>query len=585
MRSSCFGQRYFPALGAAGYFILASTTIVLTSDGRSHATVWPADAVILALILCSTRSAWPAILGAGWIANLCANGVTRGWSAGIGMYGAINMAQILVVALLLQKARSAERPLEDARSTLFFFLFAGLLAPMCGAVAGSVVSLINYDQPFLTSFFRWFASNALGLLLVAPFLKAVIDGRFASAIRNATFQKKCEGAALMTGHAAITAAVFAQSQLPLLFVPVLSLLGISFRLGRLGTKAGVIVVGISGAIAAQTGTGPVALIHADPAFMAIFFQIYLGAILCSALPVAAVVSAREEKSAIVAERAQTLRLIMGQSSDAILCFDREDICRWADGQMDGLLGISSDEAIGRSRQDILDLIGSEAFAEWLQCAGESDGESTKVDFVAGRRPLKTLEASLGKLAHVHSLLVSIVTIRDVSANRAREAAIARMAELDDLTGILNRKGFRAELEEAVRTSQTPLCLALVDVDNFKPFNDEFGHSVGDRVLHEVALRLSQASQPTDVIGRLGGDEFAILFRCDVQTASDTCARVIESLRTIPVIDDGELRLTASISCGIAPWRHGISRGQLFDAADAALYEVKRSGRDGVRAAA
>src|SRR5687768_16897359 len=72
--------------GAIGYFLLAATTVRLTSDGRNHATVWPADAVILALLLTSPRRRWPAIVLAGWLANLVANGVTRGWMPGLVLY-------------------------------------------------------------------------------------------------------------------------------------------------------------------------------------------------------------------------------------------------------------------------------------------------------------------------------------------------------------------------------------------------------------------------------------------------------------------------------------------------------------------
>lgn len=585
MRSVGFKSGYLPLAGAVGYFILASTTILLTSSGHSHATVWPADAVILALLLCSPRKLWPAILAAGWLGNLGANGVIRGWSAGIGAYGAINMAQTFLVARLLQKTGSAERPLEDGRSTIYFLLFAGILAPLCGATLGSLVSLLFFGEPFLPSFLRWFSSNSLGFLIATPFLKAIVDGRFASAIRDATSRKTWEATALMIGHATVTTAVFTQNRLPLLFVPTLSLLVLSFRLGRLGTKAGVIVVALCGAVAAHVGGGPFALMDEGATFTAIFFQLYLGAILCTALPVAAVVAAREDEATRVSERADTLRLIMSHSSDAILCFDRQGICRWADGKVEELLGFRRADAINLSVFEILDLIENAEFGDWLERSARSNGECPKLEFIAARRPQLTLEASIGLLTQVQDHLASIVTIRDVTAEKAREAALARIAEVDDLTGIFNRKGFRAELEAALRSSQTEFCLALVDIDNFKAVNDTFGHSIGDHVLNEVALRLKAGSRPEDVVGRMGGDEFAILFRCDLHSASAACDRIVQTLRSAPVIDDGKLHLVASISCGIAPWRKGMSRGQLFDAADAALYAVKRDGRDGVRSAA
>lgn len=110
--------------GFAIYFTLAAATIMLTSDGRSHATVWPADAVILALLMMAPRKRWPAILATGWVANLLANAITRDWAAGIVLYGAINMAQTALAANLLVRGKDCapeERDLlSDGKATVRF---------------------------------------------------------------------------------------------------------------------------------------------------------------------------------------------------------------------------------------------------------------------------------------------------------------------------------------------------------------------------------------------------------------------------------------------------------------------------------
>ena len=89
----------------------------------------------------------------------------------------------------------------------------------------------------------------------------------------------------------------------------------------------------------------------------------------------------------------------------------------------------------------------------------------------------------------------------------------------------------------------------------------------------------------DVVARLGGDEFAILFRCDLETAKVACERIARAIAGEPMRLKGGCLVHASISCGVAGLRSGGSRDQLFNAADEALYEVKRAGRNGVRAAA
>lgn len=570
--------------GAIGYFLLAATTVRLTSDGRNHATVWPADAVILALLLTSPRRRWPAIVLAGWLANLVANGVTRGWMPGLVLYGAINMAQTVLAAVLLQKSDSGIDLLANTRSVVRFLLIAGLLAPLLGATAGSLVSMLNYGQTFGPSFVRWLASNGLGLVIVTPFLKAVLDGSYLRWFREQGPAERLEAFVLLAGHALLTAWVFGQTTLPLFFLPISSLLLLSFRLGRLGTKAGVIVVALVGAVAAYNATGPMTLIDRGPVFESLFFQVYLAGILCTALPVAATVSARTKTLTRLAEREKALHLIMRHSPDGILGFDSAGVCRWADGRLEDYLGLKPEDVLGSSLSGIA-MRTSGALENLLAASENRDQGPLTTEFSSKLRPEVTLEASLGILRRDGHRSGAVITLRDISVRKAREAAICRMAETDDLTGTLNRKGFTARFSSGLLDTSRQMSLALIDVDHFKSINDNYGHRVGDRVLQEVVSRLNAGTRDTDVVGRLGGDEFAILFDGDLIAAKAVCECLAESFRRAPVIQDDAVRLMVSISCGLAERRPGMSGSQLFDMADAELYRVKRAGRNGVRAAA
>ncbi|HWU01215.1 MAG TPA: diguanylate cyclase [Novosphingobium sp.] len=577
-------------LSAVGYFLLAAATIHLTTDGRSHATVWPADALVLALLLKAPRGHWKWILLAGWLGNLVANGLTRGWIIGLLPYGAINMAQSWIAAVLLERARAGRDLLGDARSVTWFLVIAGILAPACGALAGSLMSMANYGQPFFTSFVLWFASNALGLMVCTPFLKAVLDGSYVRCFRERTPTQRLETFSLILGHAVLAGFVFGQNALPLLFLPMSSLLVLAFRLGRWGTLAGVMIVAVAGAIAAYCNAGPMALIHRGPVFAAIFFQIYLAVILCTALPVAAVVAARGEALNRLAQRERALRQIMSHSPDAILGFDESGTCHWADGRIEEHLALTREQLLGARLTDITSQIGS-SFSQFVE-AGLVEGDMqvapdqrATLDFSPVCSADKTLEATLGAVTQDGHQAGVVVMLRDVSARRSREAAIFRLAETDDLTGVFNRKGFRARLSRAVDEHREPLSLALIDVDHFKAINDSYGHAVGDRVLRRLADMLGAGVRRTDLIGRLGGDEFAILFHCDLETARQACQRIGEMLAARPLIEEEDLMVAVSISCGIAQYRAGMTRGALFDQADTALYEVKRAGRNNVRASA
>ncbi|MCJ2180882.1 sensor domain-containing diguanylate cyclase [Novosphingobium album (ex Hu et al. 2023)] len=568
--------------GAIGYFLLAATTIRLTSDGRNHATVWPADAIILALLLVSPRRRWPIIILAGWAGNFAANGITRGWMIGLLLYGAINMAQTALAAVLLQRSNSGKELLADTRSSLHFLLSAGILGPALGAFLGSLASLANYGEAFGPSFIRWFASNALGLLIVTPVLKGLLDGSYLRCYIERSWVGRLEALGLHGVHIALTAAVFDQNTMELLFLPICSLLLLSFRLGRLGTQAGVIMIALIGGVATYRGLGPVHLMHQTADFDAIFFQVYLGTLLCTALPVAASVSANTEALTRLAERDEALSLILSNSPDAIISFDAAGVCRWAAGRLEDYLGAGADDLLGATLPEIAERTGMSV--PFLTGAASGDERAT-AEFSPARRSQMTLEASIGLVRRDGARLGSIVTLRDVSARKAKEAAISRMAETDDLTGALNRKGFRHRLDEAVKDASRQVSLALIDVDHFKSINDTFGHTVGDRVLQEVVARIKAITRNTDAVARLGGDEFAILFDGDMAIAQSVCERLTASFGNLPVFEQHNVSLHASISCGIAELHPNMSKGHFFEAADIALYDAKHQGRGCVRAAA
>jgi diguanylate cyclase (GGDEF)-like protein len=154
--------------------------------------------------------------------------------------------------------------------------------------------------------------------------------------------------------------------------------------------------------------------------------------------------------------------------------------------------------------------------------------------------------------------------------------VRRLAGSDPLTGLPNRRHFeetlQRELARAARTEQ-PINLLILDIDHFKKINDTYGHQTGDAVLRAVARRLSETVRVGDVVARYGGEEFAIVM--PNATTEDAVVLAERILRNVANID---VPVTASI--GIATFiRHATDGSALIDAADRALYESKRSGRN------
>jgi diguanylate cyclase (GGDEF)-like protein len=164
------------------------------------------------------------------------------------------------------------------------------------------------------------------------------------------------------------------------------------------------------------------------------------------------------------------------------------------------------------------------------------------------------------------------------------AALEAIARTDSLTGLSNRRHITEVLTHEmayVRRRWRPLTVLLVDVDHFKSVNDHHGHAAGDRVLVEVAARLSQDLREHDWVGRWGGEEFCVVL---IDTAPEPGAvvaeRLLERLRGTPIeVPSGALCVTAS--CGAATLRRDETLDQLLHRVDDALYAAKRAGRDRV----
>jgi diguanylate cyclase (GGDEF)-like protein/PAS domain S-box-containing protein len=174
----------------------------------------------------------------------------------------------------------------------------------------------------------------------------------------------------------------------------------------------------------------------------------------------------------------------------------------------------------------------------------------------------------------------ICIAQDATAQREEQDRLLLLSERDPLTGLLNRAGFERFLSIKVERGDGYACgLLYIDLDRFKPINDEHGHAVGDEVLREFASRIRTAVRPTDAVARLGGDEFAVVLSGlrEPEDAAVVAQKIVELARLPFVLGEQVLLLSASVGVAVNADVEGGWQG-LVQRADALLYQAKHAGR-------
>ncbi|MGI9080886.1 MAG: diguanylate cyclase, partial [Thermoleophilaceae bacterium] len=173
-------------------------------------------------------------------------------------------------------------------------------------------------------------------------------------------------------------------------------------------------------------------------------------------------------------------------------------------------------------------------------------------------------------------LAAVACSNPEAFEQAREAALT-----DSLTGLLNHGAVQARLREEIwraRRERTPLCCLLLDLDNFKPINDDHGHLAGDQVLQRVAAAVTSEFRPYDGIGRFGGDEFVLILPGASGSEARAAARRLQEVVEAAGVAMGELGVELTASVGFAQWREPLMAGELIERADRALRVAKRRGK-------
>lgn len=261
-----------------------------------------------------------------------------------------------------------------------------------------------------------------------------------------------------------------------------------------------------------------------------------------------------------------------------------------------LLATPAELFLGRTVAEVLPPDAARVCMEALQSAlqlGRSSGGQFLLELEQG--PCWFELSVARKLAPAGAKPRFIVLSRDITERKRAEERMARLAFIDSLTGLPNRQAFLDRVDREIRrAAQGPGTLAVLfmDLDGFKNVNDTLGHAAGDLILQAAADRLSVGLRPTDLVSRsggqdadaglarLGGDEFTALL-LDVERPHDVLVvadRLSRLMREPFRVAGHTVVLSASIGFALYP-QHGTDGATLLRHADAAMYEVKKVGRD------
>jgi diguanylate cyclase (GGDEF)-like protein/PAS domain S-box-containing protein len=295
--------------------------------------------------------------------------------------------------------------------------------------------------------------------------------------------------------------------------------------------------------------------------------------------------AQETPSDVIA-RARDLMAAFVEATEALLCIvDGDGRILLANPALQLFTGRSPEQLHGELFWDVFVVpedrdLARDAVARAMASGTASPQEGDWLTVDGERRRVSTRNTVLRDGAGT-AYAVGCVGV-DVTEDRRREAQLHLRAQTDLLTGLANRRALfdalRARLAEG-----TGCALLFCDLDGFKVVNDQHGHSVGDQMLAEVALRLAEVAGPGELVSRFGGDEFVVL--CAGRPDDDLVAlaeRVAERVRAPVPGPEGPLSI--GVSVGIAVSRPGDTADDLIGRADRAMHGVKsrphrRAGRD------
>lgn len=567
---------------ALAYFLCAAGAIAFTRLDGNVALLWIANGPLIAALLTRPAAERPLHVAACFAASVTATLVVSPYTVLAPMFAVANIGEALLAWTLLRRFRADARMLLSLRALGAFVAAAGVIAPLIvGIVPAATMALYQGGDPWVI-WMGWGIGHGLGVLIAAPIALLVMAGRHYRD-RTVTPGMLQRFVAITAVLIAVTAVSFAQTRLPLLFVPILPLIAATMAFRVTGATLSVFLIAVIGAGFTVAGTGPIQLIDGSQAFKLQFFQFYLAVLFLIAVPIATMMAQNQRLAGAIAASEARYRLISDHVSDIVMTLNRHGIIEFASPSVRDVIGHAPSAIAGKHSTALVHELDRERARDAYRRILAEPDQVHRFEFRARTATggVRWFETTARAVRNDDQKVLNVVAVmREISQRKAREADLLRQANTDAMTGVLNRRAFQDRIDQyRANTPDRPATLALFDLDHFKQVNDGHGHDAGDAALLHFADVLRANLRLEDVIGRLGGEEFAVLFPgLSTSAAFAACERVRASLQDAR-IHAGRTSFNITVSAGVAPIRQDLSSDEVFRIADAALYRAKSRGRN------
>lgn len=481
---------------------------------------------------------------------------------------------------------------------------AGFVGTAAGALICSSTLLVSGDisaLSFLPTFCRWWMGDALGVIVFTPLILVWQHPPSAGEQpRHFVERLLVLGTSLLVGQIVFMDWFHEHiGYLPQGYWMFMLITLVALRLGTRGTFTVILIVAVQGMLGALRGIGYFADDIASTQLVNYWFYMVVLSFVGGAL--ATFISAERRDRAALRDQERFFRLITDNIDDFIAVLDVEGKRLYNSPSYAKLFGdthkLLLTDSFAEVHPDDRDRV-KQVFRETVQTG---IGQRIEYRFVLPDGSIRQMESRGGVIRNVDGRLLCVAVVsHDITERKKADEQIYALAYYDALTQLPNRLMLKDRFNLAMATNKRNGrhgALIVLDLDNFKPVNDQHGHSAGDLLLKEAAHRIASSVREVDTVARFGGDEFVVILTgLDTikSKSKELAASVAEKIRAklaepyfieIPA-EDGttfivEHHCTSSI--GIAIFlSHETSQEDIFKWADMAMYRAKESGRNQIK---